>query len=275
MKKIISDFFLEEINDSLLYQYDDVDFSKLMLNEHLDDSSFGASRARYFIKREARFLDMLLRDLGVFTILDVGCGPGFYTEEFNQLGYRCDGIDMSPSVIEYAKNHIPNSEFFCCKIQELQIDKRYDSALLLFGLLNEIEDADALISSVACKVKEGGYIVLEVMRPEFYDGLMDNALNVTQRTKPSCFSQNPHIRITKRFVVEERKCLVNRNLVFENNGNVSLKESHFFGYDNEEMKKLLEKHGFMDVQCTKGIDEGLYEYESFYHYIIAKKRSLG
>ena len=274
MKKIISDFFLEEINDSLLYQYDDADFSKLMLNEHLDDSSFGASRARSFIKREARFLDMLLRDFGVYSILDIGCGPGFYTEEFNKLGYRCDGIDMSPAVIEYARNHISDSDFFCCKIQELKTDKLYDSALLLFGLINEIEDVDSLISSAACKIEDDGYIVLEIMRPEFYGGLMNNALNVTQRTTPSCFSQNPHIRITKRFIVEERKCLVNRNLVFENNGDLTLKESHFFCYDNEEIKNILEKHGFTDFRCIKGIDEGLYEYENFYHYIIAKKRPV-
>ena len=271
MKKIISDFFLEEINDSLLYQYDDVEFSKLMLNEHLDDSSFGASRARSFIKREAQFIDMLLRDFRTESILDIGCGPGFYTEEFNRLGYKCDGIDMSPSAIGYAKEHVPNSEFFCCKIQELHTAKRYDSALLLFGLLNEIENADSLISSAASKLSDNGHIVLEVMRPEFYGGLMNNALNVTQRTTPSCFSQNPHIRITKRFLVNERKCLVNRNLVLDHFGELTLRESHFFCYNFEEMQELLEKHGFTDVQCVKGVDEGIYEYENFYHYIIAKK----
>ncbi|WP_068718405.1 class I SAM-dependent methyltransferase [Vibrio tritonius] len=275
MKKIISKLFSEEIDDSLLFKYDDEEFSKLMLIEHLDQNSFGASRARSFIKREVEFISKVFSELNIGrNLLDIGCGPGFYCDDFNYSGYSCDGVDMSPSVIEFAKNNIRDSQFHCCKIQELISQKKYDAALVLFGLLNEIEDADSFISSTSKHIKGDGYLVLEVMHPHFFNSLVSESINVSGRETPSCFSKSSHVRVTKRFFSKERDCLVNRSMVVDDNGMMKLYESHFTCYDLEKATRLLESNGFMDVQCVQSPQTGEFSYESYYHYIIAKKRPL-
>jgi predicted TPR repeat methyltransferase len=36
-------------------------------------------------------------------ILDLGCGPGLYTQRLASLGHTCVGIDISPASIAYAR----------------------------------------------------------------------------------------------------------------------------------------------------------------------------
>ena len=275
MKNIISKLFSEQIDDSLLYRYDDEQFSKLMLIEHLDQDSFGASRAKSFIKREVKFLNEVFGNLNVGRdLIDIGCGPGFYCDEFNYSGYSCDGVDMSPAVIDFAQQNVRDSQFHCCRIQELALKKKYDAALVLFGLLNEIEDAESLISASSKLIKEDGFLVIEVMRPEFFNSLVSETINVSGRETASCFSKSPHVRVTKRFFSHERDCLVNRSMVVDDEGIMQLHESHFTCYDLEKTTRLLESNGFTDVQCIQSPQTGEFSYESYYHYIIAKKQPL-
>ena len=275
MKKIISKLFSDKIDDSLLFKYDNEEFSKLMLIEHLDQDSFGASRAKTFIKKEVKFISEVFKNLNVGrNLLDIGCGPGFYCDEFNYAGYSCDGVDMSPAVIEYAQKNIRDSQFQCCKVQDLVSKKKYDAALVLFGLLNEIEDADSLISSTSKHIRDDGYLVLEVMPPTFFNSLVSESINVSGRETASCFSECSHVRVTKRFFSKERDCLVNRSMVVDDNGIMKLYESHFTCYDLEKTTRLLERNGFTDVQCIQSPQTGEFSYESYYHYIIAKKQAV-
>lgn len=49
---------------------------------------------------------------GVSRLLDIGCGNGFWTKRFTELGYTAVGIDPSPTGIEQARkvNHGPRYE---------------------------------------------------------------------------------------------------------------------------------------------------------------------
>jgi 2-polyprenyl-3-methyl-5-hydroxy-6-metoxy-1,4-benzoquinol methylase len=42
------------------------------------------------------------------SILDLGCGPGFYSHRLAARGHRCHGIDFGPASIEYAQQHDPS-----------------------------------------------------------------------------------------------------------------------------------------------------------------------
>ena len=44
-------------------------------------------------------------------ILDVGCGTGHYVSSFGSKGFDVIGIDISPSMIEKAKENFPNYKF--------------------------------------------------------------------------------------------------------------------------------------------------------------------
>lgn len=44
-------------------------------------------------------------------LLDVGCGDGFWTSIFRELGFEATGVDLSPGGIEAARSRYPGIEF--------------------------------------------------------------------------------------------------------------------------------------------------------------------
>lgn len=55
------------------------------------------------------------------TVLDIGCGPGNISNYLYNLkpGLKITGIDMSPNMIELAKNNIPHADFIVLDIQNI------------------------------------------------------------------------------------------------------------------------------------------------------------
>ena len=44
-------------------------------------------------------------------VLDVGCGPGQWTEHLHELGVPVSGIDLSPTMVAVARSHRPDLKF--------------------------------------------------------------------------------------------------------------------------------------------------------------------
>ncbi|WP_282084012.1 class I SAM-dependent methyltransferase [Streptomyces tendae] len=51
--------------------------------------------------------------------LDVGCGVGDLAAALHQLGYQADGVDLSPTAIDRARNCHPECQFACTDIGSL------------------------------------------------------------------------------------------------------------------------------------------------------------
>ncbi|MBP0650213.1 methyltransferase domain-containing protein, partial [Mycobacterium tuberculosis] len=84
--------------------WQDADFSRRMLAEHLSQAHDWASRRSDVIARQVDYLDRLLPQKGG-CVLDLGCGPGFYTHRLAARGHHCVGIDFGPAAIDYAVAH--------------------------------------------------------------------------------------------------------------------------------------------------------------------------
>ena len=78
-------------------------FSRRMLAEHLSQAHDAASRRLAIIDQHVAWINRELLSHGPARILDLGCGPGLYTEQLARLGHECVGIDFGPASIEYAK----------------------------------------------------------------------------------------------------------------------------------------------------------------------------
>ena len=83
--------------------WDDPDFSRRMLTEHLSQEHDLASRKREMIRTQVQWIHKHICNNTPAKLLDIGCGPGLYIEQFAALDYDCCGIDFSPASIEYAK----------------------------------------------------------------------------------------------------------------------------------------------------------------------------
>ena len=83
--------------------WDDPDFSRRMLREHLSQEHDAASRRTPQIDQGVAWIHATVLHGQPSSILDLGCGPGFYTHRFVNLGHTCVGIDFGPASIEYAR----------------------------------------------------------------------------------------------------------------------------------------------------------------------------
>lgn len=158
--------------------WDEPDFSRRMLREHLDESHGAASRAS---RERALQMDWLWEHLGLHdgaTLLDVTCGPGLYAVPLAQRGLRVQGVDFGPAAIAYARE-LASRRGVAGRCTFLQEDVRqaafgegfYDAALFLYGqaAVFRRQEARALLQKIARALRPGGRLCLELLNQDRVD----------------------------------------------------------------------------------------------------------
>ncbi len=110
-------------------------------------------------------------------ILDVGCGPGWLCEFFARFGYNVTGIDLSPDLIEIARDRLSKVpygadheiglkyHFLVHDIEADPLPETFD-AIVCYDSLHHFEDERAVLQNVAAMLDTGGlFFVLEGERP--------------------------------------------------------------------------------------------------------------
>ncbi|QIQ21266.1 class I SAM-dependent methyltransferase [Zophobihabitans entericus] len=173
--KIIQQLYLPEI-----YTQSDINFwneehiSKQLLTAHLDPDFEGASRHPEFIKDSVQWIKSILPPKDYPELLDIGCGPGLYTEKFYNEGYQVTGVDFSLRSIDYAKN--------VARQQALDIKYIYQDYLALefkdyfdlvtfiycdYGALSK-DNRKIILQKLYQSLKEGGKLLLDVFSTKHY-----------------------------------------------------------------------------------------------------------
>lgn len=81
--------------------WDDVHISKYMLNAHLAPDVESATRKLSFIIESVDWIVNMCEHQENRTLLDLGCGPGIYTELFCKASFGVVGVDFSKRSIDY------------------------------------------------------------------------------------------------------------------------------------------------------------------------------
>jgi len=110
-------------------------------------------------------------------ILDVGCGSGWLCEYFARLGYQVTGIDISPDLVEMARERLSkvpygldhekilNYHFLIHDIEAEPLKETFD-AIICYDALHHFEDERAVLKNVAAMLDYGGQLfVLEGEQP--------------------------------------------------------------------------------------------------------------
>ncbi len=140
-----------------------------MLVEHLTQTHDLASRRLTIIDEQVQWIDRKILKGQRAKILDLGCGPGFYTGRYTARGHVCTGMDFSPASIAYAREHHPGSEYVLGDILKLDYGSDYDLVTLIYGECNAFapEDAERIVDKAYAALKPGGKLLLEVHQAEF------------------------------------------------------------------------------------------------------------
>ena len=137
MDKLLS--FLQvkpKLYEKTQYNIWDNDYvSKGMLQAHLDESLDSASRNIKFVNKSVNWISELFPPTKYHNLLDLGCGPGIYTERFYNRGYYVTGIDISKRSIMYAKQSAMknnmNIDYILNSYIEYEFQKTFDLVTLI------------------------------------------------------------------------------------------------------------------------------------------------
>jgi len=65
------------------------------------------------------------------SILELGCGTGRITRQLVRLGYRVTAVDEEEGMLA----HVEDAETICARIEDLDLKRRFDAALLASNLI--------------------------------------------------------------------------------------------------------------------------------------------
>ncbi len=126
------------------------------------------------------------------SLLIIPCGTGELARILAaDYGYRVNGIDDCPDMIERAADKNPNGSFHHCDLFGYEMHNRYDAVILLSGAFGSVENSRQLFNLLCCcknHLSENGILILEPWKapPEWHNGHMqmttveDPALSITR-----------------------------------------------------------------------------------------------
>ncbi|MGM0165554.1 hypothetical protein IGI39_000496 [Enterococcus sp. AZ135] len=153
----------------------DAHLAPQMLAAHLDTEFDGATRNAAYIKQSMQWLTEKCPVQDFPQLLDLGCGPGIYTEQFFSAGYQVKGIDFSELSIAYAEESAKEKNYdidYQCG-DYLNVDlghEQYDVIVLIYCDLGVFspKKRKEVFQKAHRALKKGGRFIFDVFTPKKY-----------------------------------------------------------------------------------------------------------
>lgn len=227
--------------------WDEPAFSQRMLANHLSQDHDWASRRQEVIEQQVEWIASQFPP-GAH-ILDLGCGPGFYTHRLAERGFHCTGVDFSPASVNWARQQAQNAglniDYVQQDIRAYWPDKSFDFIMMTFGELNVFSAADArsLVSRCALWLEPGGRLLTEV---HTFDEVKRQGMAEAswQRCPDGLFLGVPHLLLTEHGLDEEAQTTSTQFWAIEENGHTTRFGSQMTAWRDDEYVSLLGNVGF-------------------------------
>jgi len=151
------------------------DISEMMLRYHLDGEVDLASRRTAFIAASAEWIRSTFELGPGRSVIDLGCGPGLYTNRLARSGARVLGLDFSERSIEYARAEAQREglevDYQVADYLTYETDQRFDLATLImcdYCALSPRQRAN-LIGRVSQLLKPEGAFLFDVYSLAYLD----------------------------------------------------------------------------------------------------------
>lgn len=186
-------------------------------------------------------------------VLDLGCGPGFYTQLLAKRGFCCTGVDFSPASITYAQQQAQTAgldiDYQLLDVRSYRPTKKFDFIMMTFGELNVFSAADAksLLKDCANWLMPNGKLLVEV---HSFDEVKRQGLAEPswQRHSQGLFLDAPHLLLTEHAWDEALQTSSTLFWVIEENGKVTRFGSRMQAWQDEEYLQLLNECGFNKIR---------------------------
>ncbi len=240
--------------------WDEPGFSARMLREHLTQDHDRASRRLAVIERQVSWIHETILENEPARVLDLGCGPGLYSNRLARLGHSCVGIDFSPASISHARETAAEEglgcEFRQQDLRDGQFGSSFRLALLIFGEFNAFAPADAraLLAEAHRSLGPSGTLVLEVQTEEAVREIGLGSPNWWTEGS-GLFCDEPYLCLRECFWFPEAAAAVERFFVAPvSTGEFETYLSTAQAYTDGEYDSMLAEAGFTDVSSCASLD---------------------
>ncbi|MBO6516478.1 MAG: class I SAM-dependent methyltransferase [Bacteroidia bacterium] len=240
------------------FMWTDEHISKQLLKVHLNPEVDLASRKQTNIEKTVEWILNNQKDNDQLSILDLGCGPGLYTEIFAQKGHRVTGVDISNNSIEYAKKsatqkdldiHYINSSYLNLNLEA----NTYDLIILIYTDLGVLTppDRNEVLKTVYRALKPGGMFLFDVLKDQ----------RIEEKVSPRTWDANdggfwrasPYLVLSESFLYEKERVILFQHTVVDDNDKLETYRfwTHFFS--EEAVVEMLSGHNFRNIQFREDI----------------------
>ena len=258
--------------------WNDPDFSRRMLREHLDQSHGAASRV---LKERNLQLDWLWNKLALRPggrVLDVTCGPGLYAVALAGRGCDVTGVDFGPASIAYARE-LAQREGVAgrCTFVENDVrgmvypEKSFDAALFLYGQLAVFtrDEAQALLVEIARALRPGASLCVELLDQNRVDK-KDSTWWYTD--DKGLWGDSPFLHLGERLWFPDQELSLERFQILQlETGELSEVQLCDQSYSVETMTRMMRRAGFAKVDVYPAWDGlPLYDADEWVIYVATK-----
>ena len=256
--------------------WDDPHISKQMLATHLDPDMDLASRRPETIDKSVAWI---VRELGLGpgdSVLDLGCGPGLYTQRFAQWGLRVSGMDYSRRSIEYARQqaaeHGLDIRYRYQNYLALDDAAQYKAAFLIFGDFCPLspEQRSRLLQNITRALVPGGYFVLDVTTR--VGRMLWKGEDRWYVAESGFWKPGRHLVLEHGFDYPEQSVFLNQFIVIEADGKVSVYRNWVQDYGGERITEELEEGGFTVESVWGDLTGAPYQEDTEWIGVVARKR---
>lgn len=232
----------------------DPDFSRRMLAEHLSQDHDLASRRSETIDEQVAWIHHSLLSANPTRILDLGCGPGFYSGRLARLGHECVGIDYSPASIAHAKQQAEAGKLACAYIQNdirtADYAGRFGLVMLIYGEFNVFAPADArrILRKAHAALDPGGVMLIEAHTADAIREIGRKPAS-WYACEQGLFSERPHICLTEQHWDAAACAATQRYFIIDAAASrVTCYAATYQSYSNERYQAALEESGFSGIK---------------------------
>lgn len=230
--------------------------SKQLLHVHLNPDVDLASRKYATIERTTEWV-LARASMEQMNILDLGCGPGLYSERYAKKGHRVTGVDFSENSIEYAIREAENKGLAITYLNqnylELEVPPdHFDLVTLIYTDLGPLlpPEREQLLANIKTALKPGGMLIFDVL----------NDKNLESKVSPKNWEvaekgfwrEGPHLALSESFLYKEEKVILNQHIVLEEGGtDVYRFWTHFFSHD--DLVGILSPFNLTEIQFYEDV----------------------
>ena len=201
----------------------DPHIAKQMLAYHLNPDLDLASRNHGFIERSVDWLTRRFDLSSGKRVLDLGCGPGLYSNKLASLGAKVTAVDFSENSVEHARSIARRNgldvEFLRANYLDLEVPETFDLVLLIYGdlcALSPSQRQTLFAFSKKC-LAPGGRLVFDVFSIALFDELEEEARYETQPFG-GFWSSDPYFLFSTRFKYGKEMVYLDRHAIVEEAG---------------------------------------------------------